>query len=686
MPSINGVIVPSITFYNDKYEISPQLNTTLFKHIVLNGANAILLFSSVEEEVIFSKNASQVIKLINLGYKTVGEKIPLILGIRGNEVENIINQIDDFGKKFDKLSFIVAPPSSEKVSIDKLESHFENIIGSLTTKNNIYLYNNPPQVAGNEIKPEITKNLIKFSQLKGIMDAADKINIYKTNSQFLNEEFGVYCSNVAKFSTFLQVIPPELKKFSGIVSSMGNIVNICRKLYDASLENNILELLQMQELIDDIRGKIYFKSEKGKKYYGIMYAFLYFYKDLLGLSLEDYLKDIDQASKKIIEATVNYMLHQKHIDQLFSLDKEEFYQLDEIIKIFSAVPVLSEQGKIKKILGISLDGTFNKIYRVNFEKSECVFRFRTLKTFPYEQIIKEKLLFPLLAGLNPTFFKKIEEIIKTPKGNYFFDDQKPSIIPVANLVHYDETKQIIPFIFTVMDYIHGKPLDFLIEHYLKENRSITSSKFLNLFEKIGEILAKLHEVKFDSFYKKITHIGARKKKNWVEVFNSELDAEIEVAKKNKIDFHKEILDYFSDNAALIEAENEPVLLHNDFQANNIIIRDDMGSIQINGLIDFDNWRIGPRAIDFVKFNYWLNQSLNKSELSEKFNNGYSNYSNYKFNNDFNKKLEIYTLLWLIKNYNDEINKKVKINHEIAVSTQKTSSDLYLSEIKKIVIP
>ena len=45
------------------------------------------------------------------------------------------------------------------------------------------------------------------------------------------------------------------------------------------------------------------------------------------------------------------------------------------------------------------------------------------------------------------------------------------------------------------------------------------------------------------------------------------------------------MQYFSDNSALIEAENEPVLLHNDFQVDNFIIRDEVGSIQINGLID-----------------------------------------------------------------------------------------------------
>ena len=679
MPSINGVIIPSITFYNDKYEIYQQINAALFRHIVLNGANAILMFSSVEEEEIFSKNANQEIELINLAYKTVGDKIPLIMGIRGNEVESIISQIDDMGKKFDKLSFIIAPPFSEKVSLDELESHFENILSSLTTENNIYLYNNPPQVAGNEIKPEITKNLIQFSKLKGILDAADKISVYKANSQFLNENFGVYCSNVAKFATFLQIIPLELRKYAGIVSSMGNLVNVCAKLYKASLEDNILDVLVLQELIDDIRAKIYFKFEKGHKYYGVMYAFLYLYKNLLGIGLEEYLKNLDNASKNIIEATVNYMLNQKQIHQLYSLDKDQLFQLDEIINLFSDIPILNEQGNIKKILG-PLDGTFNKIYRVNFENSECIFRFRTSKTFQYEQIIKEKLLFPLLGGISPTFFKKIEEIIVTPKGSYIFDKKHPPIIPVANLIYYSETKQKIPYNFAIMDYIHGKSLNILIEQYLKENRSITTSKFLNLFENLGDILAKLHEVKFDSFYKKITHIGTKEKKKWVEIFNSELEAELEKAKKNKINFFNDIMDYFSDISPLIEDEIEPVLLHNDFQANNIIIKDEMGAIQINGIIDFDNWRVGPRAIDFVKFNYWLNQYLNKFELHDIFKKGYSNYNNYKFNNDFNKKIEIYTLLWLIKNYNIEINKKAKTEHD------KTSADVYLYEIKKIVIP
>lgn len=650
MSQINGVIVPSIIFFDENSQIDFELNSVLFKHIFLNGANAILIFNTIDEY--FKDNIDQQIKLIKKAYKSTENKIPLMLGINGEELDDIIEQVEVLGKKFNELNFIFTPKFSEKRNSSELKSYFENILSSLTLDNPIFLYNNPVQFARNEIEPEILRNLVEFPNLKGIIDASDKINFYKANINLLNENFSVLCSNPAKFSTFLQLIPKNKRKYSGIVPSLGNLVNLGAKLFKAALEDNILEIIQIQELINDIRDKIYFKSEKGQRFFGLKYAFLYLYRDLLSINLDDYHFDLDNTSKDVIEATVNYLINQKHIYQLFSINKEEIYRLDEIINLFSYIPILNEQGKIKKITG-PLHGRFNTNYRVNFEDSQFLFRFRTSESFLYENIVKEKLLFPFLGDLNPNSFKKIDQIIKSQKGSYIFNKQKPPKVPIGNLIYYDETKQKIPYIFTIIDYIHGKPMNQIIKQYLEKNQSITTTKFLNLFNNLGEILAKLHEIKFDSFYEKITDIGSKRKKTWFEIINAELEYEIQEAKKSKLENIKEIEDYFMDNMALIEEEIEAVVVHNDYQAQNIIVKDESGIIRINGLIDFDDWRIGVRALDFVKFNLQTLNPLGEIKLKEAFFDSYARYWNHTIDKKFEKKIEIYTLLWLLKIYNSE---------------------------------
>ena len=664
MSQINGVIVPAITFFDDNFKINPKLSNLLIRHIILNRANSIFLFGITGEGILFSNKIEEKIKYIDLTYSITEGKTPILVGIYGNEIDDILNQMEVLGKKFDSLNFVLTPPISEKKSNNELKIYFENLLDSVNLKNHIYFFNNPNNFAENEIEPEFIHDLVKFSNVKGIIDASDKINNYKFYIKLINENFSVYCGKPAKFSTFLQIVPSELRKSCGLMSSVANLVNICEKLYIASIKENILELHQLQEQLDDIRSKIYdIKISEGRQQRGLKHAILYLYSDLLSTPIDDLNivspelhRDLDDITKGRIEASVNYLINQKLIYQRYSLTKDEIYNLDEIINIFSKIKVLIEQGKIRKIEG-PLDGKINTIYRVNFENSQLTFRFRTSKSFHYENIVKEKVLFPFLDGTlypySSNLSEKIKGIINTKLGAYIFNKQKPPIIPIANLIYYDETKNLIPYIFTIQDYIHGKPLYNILRQNLNEdfNFSLSTLKFTNLFRNIGEILGKLHEIKFDYFYENIKEIGKSKEKTWLEIFNKKLEEQIQLAKKNKLENIKIISDYFKDNEVLIEEENQPVLLHNDFQSQNIIVKEESGAIRINGLIDFDNWGIGVRAQDFIQIKYWDLKQLNEPNLIKAFYEGYSKY--YNIDKEFKKKIEIYYLFWLLKLTNRE---------------------------------
>ncbi|MFX1337189.1 MAG: dihydrodipicolinate synthase family protein [Promethearchaeota archaeon] len=677
---VNGIIVPSLTFFNKDYEIEMDLNKILIRHALLNKANAIYLFGTTGEGIYFSDKLNEKIKFLNLTIE-INDKIPILLGAFGNEVDEVTNQIETLGKKFSALNFFIAPPFSKKLPADELKIHFESILDSLSLKNHIYLYHNPEQFAGNEIDPKIVQELRNFENLRGIKDASNKINNYKAYIGQLSENFSVLCGDESRFSFFLQLIPLELRKYAGIVPGIANLTNICSKLYKAALEDNILELTQHQEHLDDIRNKIYdIKMNAGKVQRGLKYAFLYLYKDILKIPIEELnivspplQRELEDITKTRIEATTNYLLNQKLIFQLYSLNKDELYDLRDIIRIFSTVDVLIKQGKIKKIIG-PLDGQINTIYRVNFENSQLIFRFRTSKTFQYENIAKEKILFPLLNGtlypFSSKFDERIKELLKSPAGNYHFDKQNPPIIPVGNLIYYDESKKLIPYIFTVQEYIHGKTLHKLLEQNIIEdfNLELSTSKFINLFVKLGETLGKLHQIKFSSFYENIYEIGEKNGKIWSEIFHNRLNIEIQEAKKNKLNNIEEIKEFFKDNETLIEEENEAVLIHNDFHSKNIIVKDDVGSIKINGIIDFDNWGIGVKAEDFVKITHWDLEFLDQPEFNKAFYRGYHTYQ--KIDRDFERKIELYSLFWLLKLTNMET--------KLTRQTQEKKSFLLLS--------
>ena len=693
MQQINGVICNAITFFNRNNEIIKNLNSLLIRHILTNDANALLLFGSMGDRPLFSSKIEEKIKLIDIAMELTAKKIPILVGIYGADADEIIQQIENLGKNFDELNYMIPPPISENLSSEGIRSYFENILGSINPRNQIYLYNNPLQFVKNEIEPNWLKKLTEFPNLRGLNDSFYNIKICKSYLQLINENFSVFCGLEENSQNFFQLIPLNQRKYSGIVSSISNLVNMCSKIYYYAVNDNLLELLQLQEQINDIRAKIYdIKTEEGKERRGLIYAFLHLYGELISKTDEEVnfitsklQTEIDPISKERIEATVNYLLHNKQIYQLYSIGRKDLYQFQDIIETFSKIDILVQQGKVRKITG-PYRSDINTIYKVKFENSQLVFRFRTSKFFQFENLVKQKLLFPFLdKTLTPhdlNLREKVKAIINSKTGAYIFDKEKPPIIPVSNLIYYDETKEVIPYIFSAQEYIRGKPLFQLINKYINEGKNLNTKKFINIFENLGEHLGNLHTIKFESFFRSISNIGKNKKVSYPEYFNNQLETELQEAKKNKIDFGIEIRDYFRDNKALIEEENEFVLLHNDFHSQNVIVKEDQGLINLNGLVDFDDWCVGSRAQDFIKIDYLILKPLNLPSFYDAFYNAYSKY--YEIDNNFKKTIEIHKLLWLLSEYNFESELKRKA-HQIDL-TSRTSASLenYLFEIQAII--
>ena len=105
MTKIRGVIVPSLTFFNEDLEVNTELHSLLTRHLLVNGADSIYLFGTKGAGFYFSDKLEEKIKLINLTLEVTGKKTPLIVGIFGNNKDRIIDQLEELGKKFGKHWF-----------------------------------------------------------------------------------------------------------------------------------------------------------------------------------------------------------------------------------------------------------------------------------------------------------------------------------------------------------------------------------------------------------------------------------------------------------------------------------------------------------------------------------------------------------------------------------------------------
>jgi len=314
-----GNIVPMLTYFNEEGiidEVSCKLQAL---HILSNGGDAIFLLGSTGEGIyiknISVKNPDERFKLVLsvidaiIQYQFLKKKfIPILIGTYGESFSEVLEEIElyqksiisylkenEFNYKFiikfleahtyDELlktfiyGYVIPPPKYKTLSESELLKFYESILSNI--KDSIYLYNNPNSFANNIISNDIIEKLLKFNNLKGIKDSSDTLDQKLKYFKFLSESFSVSCGKEGIIGTFLKNIPHSLRKFTGIVPSFANLTNICKNIYEYSLNDKIKEMIQLQEEMNRIRNKIYDSTiNKGKAQRGLKICFRKLYVNL----------------------------------------------------------------------------------------------------------------------------------------------------------------------------------------------------------------------------------------------------------------------------------------------------------------------------------------------------------------------------------------------------------------------
>ncbi len=222
-------------------------------------------------------------------------------------------------------------------------------------------------------------------------------------------------------------------------------------------------------------------------------------------------------------------------------------------------------------------------------------------------------------------------------------------LPVPKIILYQKASNELPLEFAIMSKIEGHDLDDLWKKLLKGEQE-------KIAEKMGELLGKIHNIKFDKFGV-LTPNGIREKYDFnfkkvgKEVKINRHSAEILSRAFSDLGFfssHKfvtedlvsKIVKYLIKNRRLTEIKEKPSLIHGDFDIRNIKVIKEKDQWTISGIFDFEYTSSLMREYDFIKLNRI--GFLSKGHIRNSLLKGYNKYQ--KIDKDFDKRIEFFRFM------------------------------------------
>lgn len=252
---------------------------------------------------------------------------------------------------------------------------------------------------------------------------------------------------------------------------------------------------------------------------------------------------------------------------------------------------------------------------------------------PYSQGNINKMLEIKLKESNKSLLLRIfNEPWKARKEVFVYNYiRSHTDIPVPEVYAYDDSKKLLPNAYALMSKIDGIALH-------KNYRKYGNKK---IFEKAGEVLAKLHSIKFRR-YGWIMDKGIKPSfGKWLNFFN--YDLKIKLARAcNVREVHKlspGIINFIDDNISFLDVRSKPCLVHKDYHCSHIITDRN----NVTGIIDVEWALAGHNETDFMKMELWAFKDMKETRTS--FFKGYKKWG--IISKEYNERKKLYELWHLI---------------------------------------
>lgn len=172
MSNLKGVGVALVTPFNEDLSVDFDSLTKLIEYNITNGTNYLVVLGTTAEAATLSAAEKQ--EVIKHVIKVNNKRLPLVLGIGGNNTLEVKKQIEEADlSEFDAV--LSVSPYYNKPNQEGLYQHYKTLA---STGKNIIIYNVPGRT-GQNIEASTTLRLAnEFPNLFMIKEAAPNINQY----------------------------------------------------------------------------------------------------------------------------------------------------------------------------------------------------------------------------------------------------------------------------------------------------------------------------------------------------------------------------------------------------------------------------------------------------------------------------------------------------------------------------
>lgn len=169
MQQLKGTGVALVTPFNAQLEVDYNALTRLVKHVTDGGVNYLVVMGTTGESVTLNKEEK---KKVLSHIKSVNEgKLPIVLGIGGNNTQEILETIEH--TDFTGITAILSvSPYYNKPTQEGIYQHYVKIADACPVP--VLLYNVPGRTSSNML-PETTLRLAKHKNIIGIKEAAGSV-------------------------------------------------------------------------------------------------------------------------------------------------------------------------------------------------------------------------------------------------------------------------------------------------------------------------------------------------------------------------------------------------------------------------------------------------------------------------------------------------------------------------------
>jgi 4-hydroxy-tetrahydrodipicolinate synthase len=164
---LKGTGVALVTPFNEDGSVDYNSLQKLVDFVIDGGVNYVVTLGTTGETPTLSREEK--IEIINATYAAVAERVPVVVGIGGNNTRSVIKDIEDF--PLEKAAAILsASPYYNKPSQEGIFQHY-NAIAAATSKS-ILLYNVPGRTGSNITADTTIRLANEVDTIHGIKEAS----------------------------------------------------------------------------------------------------------------------------------------------------------------------------------------------------------------------------------------------------------------------------------------------------------------------------------------------------------------------------------------------------------------------------------------------------------------------------------------------------------------------------------